>query len=110
MPRISMETGPLSKALPDHDGATFDALLDKVRLNKQLRRVFEVVRDGHWRTLRELEEITEDPQASISARLRDLRKTKFGGLTIERRRRGEATRGLFEYRLLRPTSDTGEDE
>jgi hypothetical protein len=55
--------------------------------------------DGQWRTLAEIEEITEDPQASISARLRDLRKERFGEHEVARRRRGSGQRGLFEYRI-----------
>ena len=41
-----------------------------------------------------------EPQASISARLRDLRKPRNGGYVIERRRRGEAAKGIFEYRMV----------
>ena len=46
-------------------------------------------------------------EASVSARLRDFRKAKFGGSpdAVDRRRRGEAKRGLHEYRLA--AEDTG---
>lgn len=89
----------LCDPLPDHDGSTYDRALDKVRLNAQQRRVYEAVRDGAWWTLAELEARTGDPQASVSARLRDFRKDKFGGFRVERRRRGV---GTWEYRLLPP--------
>jgi hypothetical protein len=56
----------------DHDGATFDRKLDGKRLNEQTRRVFERMKDGTWRTLREIAAATGDPEASVSARLRDL--------------------------------------
>jgi hypothetical protein len=69
---------------------------DKKRLTGQINRVFSCMKDGRWRTLAEIEEITEDPQASISAQLRNLRKPRFGGYTVERANRGG---GLFEYRL-----------
>lgn len=82
----------------ERDGATFDAVFDFDRLNAQAKRVFRVMADGEWRTLRELAGATGDPEASVSARLRDLRKPRFGGLTVERRRRG---RGLWEYRIDR---------
>lgn len=77
-------------------GATFDELLDMQRLNKQQRAVYEAVRSGQWMTLREIAHVTGFPEASISARLRDFRKKKFGGHIVERRRR---TAGTWEYRL-----------
>jgi len=83
----------------DHDGATYDAELDRGRLNRQTRRVLELMLDGHWRTLAEIAASTGDPEASVSARLRDLRKEKFGAYTVKRRRRGDAARGTFEYRI-----------
>ena len=82
------------------DGNTYDPLLDWRRLNAQSARVFIVMNDKEWRTLAEIEAITGDPQASISARLRDLRKDKFGGHTVRKRRRGEPGRGVWEYQLL----------
>jgi hypothetical protein len=85
---------------PHFDGATYVAPLDHERLSKQLDRVREFMAPGAWHTLQEISDATGgDPQASVSARLRDLRKEKFGGLVVERRRRGEGRRGLFEYRL-----------
>jgi hypothetical protein len=85
---------------PDHDGATYDRTVDHVRLNAQTLRVWLALQTGHWYTLAELHLVTGDPEASISARLRDLRKAKFGAHRIERRRL-EAERGLYVYRLLR---------
>lgn len=41
--------------------------------------------------------------ASISARLRDLRKPKFGGYVVERRRR---TVGTWEYRVSLPAEES----
>ncbi len=84
----------------DFDGKTYEPEYDKVRLNKQASRVWMQVASGRWLTLREIEDATGDPQASISARLRDFRKDRFGGHSIERRRRGEAKQGLWEYRLI----------
>lgn len=81
---------------PERDGETFDAVLDGERLNAQQQRVLTLMQDGHWRTLDEISQVTGDPPASVSARLRDLRKERFGKHTVERRRR---TKGLFEYRL-----------
>ncbi len=88
------------------DGKTYDPALDEKRLKRQLGRVYEVMRDGQWRSLAELRtetcwhrEVGEDTEASLSARLRDLRKDRFGGYVVEHRRRGDPKSGLFEYRL-----------
>lgn len=90
---------PTPPPTPDFDGETYEPRHDKARLNAQLERVVKVMRDRLWRTLEEISKATGDPQASVSARLRDLRKPKFGEHVVERRRRGVAMKGLFEYRL-----------
>jgi hypothetical protein len=91
------------------DGETYEPEHDQVRLSGQTRRVFGAMRDGQWRTLGEIESITGDPQASVSARLRDLRKDRFGGHEVNRRRRGAAERGLFEYQLVASEGFRGYD-
>jgi hypothetical protein len=86
--------------LAHHDGATYSPTDDKPRLNAQTLRVFDLMKDGRWRTLREISTATGDGEASVSARLRDLRKDKFGGFVVERRHIGERSTGWFEYRVL----------
>lgn len=81
-------------------GDDYDPKHDDARLTGQIERVFELMKDGRWRTLQEIEAATGDPQASISAQLRHLRKGRFGGHRVEKRSRGERGRGLFEYRLI----------
>ena len=76
---------------PEHDGA---------RLGTQLERVKGLMSDTLWRTLSEIRSQTGGSEAGISARLRDLRKEKFGGHTVLRRRRGAPSQGLWEYRLV----------
>jgi len=83
----------------EFDGATIDPVLDPPRLGLQQRRVFQAMAVGDWLTLAEIRERTGDPEASISARLRDLRKNRHGACLVERRRRGDPADGLFEYRL-----------
>ena len=83
----------------DRHGGTYVRRFDYARLNAQQARVFDAISDGQWRTLREISAATGDPEASISARLRDFRKPDFGGLDIERRRRGTDAEGLHEYRI-----------
>ena len=89
--------------LPNFDGRTYCRRHDHHRLSGQLRKVRDFMTDRDWHTLAEIcAAVGVESQASVSARLRDLRKTKFGGYTVERRRRGEASAGLFEYRVSRP--------
>lgn len=76
-------------------GSTYDHERDGARLGKQLRAVIDVLithRRGWW-TLRDLSDEVGAPEASISARLRDMRKL---GFEIERR---YVAKGLHEYRL-----------
>lgn len=79
------------------DGDTFDSERDSDRLARQYRRVFDLMKGGFWWTLRDLEETTGYSSASISARIRDMRKERFGGHTVERR---YVDHGEWEYRLL----------
>lgn len=81
-------------------GMTVEACFDEKRLLGQSKRVFGLMCDGVWRTLGEIQMVTGDPQASVSARLRDFRKARFGGHCVDRRRRGDESRGLWEYRLV----------
>jgi len=79
------------------DGSTYDSQQDGPRLGKQLEKVYNIMRDANWRTLPEIQNLLpEATTQSISARLRDFRKPKFGGFLVERRR---VEGGLFEYRL-----------
>lgn len=71
----------------------------------QLERVYELMRDGKWRTLREIHRaLGKGLDTSISARLRDLRKPFCGCRRVECRGRNHI-RGLYEYRLT-PTHAT----
>ena len=84
---------------PRFNGPDYDPALDDARLTKQLGRVWSALQGGRWMTLREIASHTQDPEASISAQLRHLRKPRFGSYTIEKRRRGTPAHGLYEYRL-----------
>lgn len=81
---------------PEFGGATFSPVRDGDRLRAQLARVRRVMADGEWRTLAVIAEETGDPEASVSARLRDLRKAKFGGHTVER---DYVRKGQWRYRV-----------
>ena len=82
---------------PEPRGSTFEPALDRERLGHQLGAVADFMRGGGWHTLAEISAATGAPEASASARLRDLRRA---GFVVERRRRGDARRGLHEYRLI----------
>ena len=81
-------------------GPAYDPALDKRRLTGQILRVFDLMKDAQWRGLRNISEITGDPEASVSAQLRHLRKAKFGSHIVNRRREGEPTDGYHVYQLV----------
>jgi hypothetical protein len=91
---------------PGFNGPYYDPAKDDDRLTKQHDRIKSVMMDGAWRTLAEIEKLTGDPPASISAQLRHLRKERFGSWNVEVRSRGIRADGLYEYRLLPPTEDS----
>jgi DNA-binding Lrp family transcriptional regulator len=66
-----------------------------------MQAVYDVMEDGRWHFLAEMAEMVGAPEGSVSARLRDLRKAKFGGFVVERRRMG--TSGHYAYRLKQKT-------
>ena len=78
-------------------GTTYDPVKDGARLNAQHLRVYAVMSSGVWRSLAEISAKTGDPEASVSARLRDFRKPRFGSYEVKRRRRVDA--GTWEYRV-----------
>lgn len=84
--------------MPDFDGATYERERDHIRLAKQGFAVWSILLDREWHTLRELARATGYPEASISARIRDLRKPKFGGHTVEHECLGA---GTWRYRLIK---------
>ena len=82
------------------DGITICDERDNGRLDAQLQGVkrFMLLYPGRWWTLHEIHKFTGYPEASVSARLRDLRKAKFGGYSVERR---YVERGVWAYRVTR---------
>jgi hypothetical protein len=89
---------------PVHSGATYEAKHDKDRLTGQLLKIVTCMKDAAWRTLSEIETITLAPASSISAQLRHLRKPAFGSHTVNKRPRGDRSKGLFEYQLILNTN------
>jgi hypothetical protein len=86
---------------PDQAGLFLEAegAPDVFALREMLEAVRKFMLDrGGFVTLAEIARELGFPEASVSARLRDLRKPRFGGHLVERRR---VSGGLFEYRLQR---------
>jgi hypothetical protein len=83
--------------LGDRCGETFDRARDGDRLNGQAADVYHYMRHGQWRTLADIAAATGAPEASVSARLRDLKKPHLGGFKIEKR---YIASGLWQYRLV----------
>jgi hypothetical protein len=91
--------GKLSAALVGDtlfDGVTYDASRDQARLSGQLKAVRYVLLDNRWHTLGEIAQRVGGSEAGVSARIRDLRKPRFGSHTIEKQR---VTDGLWQYRM-----------
>jgi len=86
-------------------GSDYEPDLDQARLASQHVRIRTLMLDGEWRTLRQIEAITGDPPASISAQLRFLRRPRFGSYRVDKRRCGDPRHGLYEYRLVPPEKE-----
>src|SRR5271167_1864142 len=85
---------------PRFNGPHYDPVHDDKRLTKQHERIKRVMMDGVWRTLREIAKLTGDPEASISAQLRHLRKRRFGRWNVKTEPTGNRDDGQYRYRLL----------
>jgi len=72
---------------------------DFSRLKTARDKVYALMQDSKWRTLREISFATGSPEASASATLRDFRKAQYGMHIVDRRLRGGRNRGLWEYKL-----------
>ena len=82
---------------PHFNGPEYVPQRDWERLTSQIGRVFSCMKDGRWRSLSDIASITGDPEASVSAQLRHLRKERFGSHTVEKKHLGS---GLYHYRLI----------
>ena len=84
---------------PGHRGGkTFCWARDYARLNIQAADVWSVMTDRKWHTLSEIAKRTGHPEASVSARLRDFRKKRFGKHIVEAQRAPNGAQWI--YRLV----------
>jgi len=85
------------------NGPDYKPERDDARLSAQQAAIFELVKDGQWRTLRAIAQACAAPEASVSAQLRHLRKERFGGHAVNKRYLGA---GLYEYQLVPRLTDS----
>lgn len=82
---------------PRFHGSTFSEGRDGQRLGNQLAAVLDYMLSESWVTLNQIHKALGVPEASASARLRDLRRH---GYTVERQRVKDGN-GLHRYRLTK---------
>ena len=85
------------------DGESYEPAEDRNRLKAQIVHVYELMSGHQWWSISQLCDAIwkrgmHASQQSVSARIRDLRKERFGAHTVDRRRRNK--RGDWEYRLV----------
>jgi hypothetical protein len=79
------------------NGADYKHERDSERLTNQHADIFNLMADGEFRTLSQIEALTGHHESSISAQLRHMRKERFGSHIVNRR---HILNGLFEYQLI----------
>ncbi len=77
-------------------GSDYTPELDDERLDKQIDRVKKACRSGVPMTLAAIAKETGDPEASISAQLRHLRKEKHGSHSVDKI---HVSHGLYLYKV-----------
>lgn len=99
---------------PHFDGETYEPKRDHARLTSQLERVRSIMLDGRKRTIREIYDLAQalredggaDSESGLTARIRDLRKPKFGGHIVKRESKGG---GLHVYWIEFPPREVTQD-
>lgn len=77
-------------------GATYNHERDYKRLSGGLKRVHRFMSDNQWHTLREISDACGVSEATASARIRDLRKSQYGGYEVISE---YVKRGHWRYKL-----------
>ncbi len=85
---------------PGYDGATYVEALDHGRLKTSHDRIYELMRDGRWRTLRQIAVGGKCSEAAASARMRDFRKARFREFYGVRGMESQRQSGSWLYRLV----------
>lgn len=88
--------------VPRFDGSSLSGG-DQIRLTGELARVKDVLlaaqTRGQWLTYPEIAALAGVSEGSVGSRCRDMRKKKFGGSRVDRRRRYD--NGPWEYMWIR---------
>jgi len=83
-------------------GADYSEERDGDRLSTQLERVRDyMIGHGGWHSIRAIASSTGDPEVSVAAQVRNLRKPRYGAHIVERKRLG----GVYVYHLRRRCDD-----
>lgn len=89
------------KPKPRFPGPAYDQEFDEIRLTGLQWAVYDLMKDGIYRTHSEIKAIIgRGSENGISAMLRNLRHKSRGKHTVNKRRRGNPELGLYEYQLL----------
>ncbi len=89
---------------PHFDGPEYEPDRDFNRLSKQHERIRDLMLDGRWRTVAQIASTTGDPENSTQAQLRHLRKPRFGGYIVAKKREDG---GLYLYHVRPRTEADG---
>lgn len=81
-------------------GPAYEENIDGKRIKDQRNAILRFMIDGVYRPLYAISQQLGIPEASVSAQLRHLRKEKFGGYRVDKKRVGVG--GLWTYRVLPP--------
>lgn len=92
---MNIATDLFAMAQGDRDGETFNRPRDRKRLDTAMHRVSDTMSDKKWHTLKDLAKKAECSETCASARVRDLRKPKFGGWKVDAM---HCTAGVWAYR------------
>ncbi len=96
-----VEVKPIKKPDCPHFDGEYDIKKDHLRLSAQFLAVEKFMLDYRWHTLQEISGALGFPEASVSARIRDLRKMRFGAYKVDTAR-SDPDSGLYLYRIIRP--------
>ena len=87
---------------PDFDGDDYVADRDNARLTNQIDKVRMYMENAGYLTVKQIAADLKQPEPSVSAQIRNLRKDRFGARTVNREYRGN---GCYAFKLEPKMSD-----